>query len=121
MSPLLRLTLSLQASYYLLTGIWPIVHLASFEAVTGPKTDDWLVRTVGAFAMVIGASLAVAARQRDTTPVTIVLAAGAALAFLTVDVAYVLVGRISPIYLADALAEAVLLAMLFVGRRQRSR
>ena len=33
--------LAFQSAYYGLTGTWPILHLASFEAVTGPKTDDW--------------------------------------------------------------------------------
>jgi hypothetical protein len=43
-----RRILALQALYYLATGLWPLVHLPSFEAVTGPKTDDWLVHMVGA-------------------------------------------------------------------------
>jgi hypothetical protein len=30
-----------QGVYFLLTGVWPIVHLPSFLAVTGPKTDLW--------------------------------------------------------------------------------
>jgi hydrogenase/urease accessory protein HupE len=120
MSPLLRATLWLQAGYYLLTGLWPWLHLASFEAVTGPKTDDWLVRTVGLLVAVIGLSLAVAARQRQATPATMVLAIGTALAFLAIDVGYVLVGRIPPVYLADALAEVVLLVLLLAGRRQRA-
>jgi hypothetical protein len=29
-----------------LGGLWPLVHLSSFEAVLGPKTDRWLVKTV---------------------------------------------------------------------------
>ena len=39
--------LRVQGSYYLVTGLWPLVHLASFEAITGPKVDaggaagDW--------------------------------------------------------------------------------
>ncbi|MGQ0534782.1 MAG: hypothetical protein ACT4PT_01775 [Methanobacteriota archaeon] len=38
-----RLVASVQTAYYLAMGGWPLVHRASFEAVTGPKTDDWLV------------------------------------------------------------------------------
>ena len=117
MSPLLRTALALQSGFYLLTGIWPIVHLPSFEAVTGPKVDDWLVRTVGALVIAIGLSLGIAARRRDVSAPTLVLAAASALAFITIDVVYVSIGRIRPIYLADALAEAALLVMLFLGRR----
>jgi hypothetical protein len=46
-----------QAAYYLITGLWPLVSLRTFEMVTGPKTDDWLVRMVGLLAAAIGAAL----------------------------------------------------------------
>jgi ABC-type branched-subunit amino acid transport system permease subunit len=102
-----------QAAYYVATGVWPLVHLSSFEAVTGPKTDDWLVHMVGLLAAVIGAALGLAvARDRQGTPEVAVLAAGAALAFAAIDFWYVLNGTISPIYLADALVELVLLVGL---------
>jgi hypothetical protein len=65
-----RRILALQALYYLATGLWPLVHLPSFEVVTGPKTDDWLVHmVVGLLAMVSGASLGVAViRDRPARP-----------------------------------------------------
>src|SRR5262245_26510628 len=69
----------LQALYYLATGLWPLVHMDSFLAVTGPKTDLWLVRTVGALIAVIGASLAVSVARR-LTPEAMVLAIASALA-----------------------------------------
>jgi hypothetical protein len=56
----LRRAATLQAAYFLVTGLWPIVSRPTFEAVTGPKTDYWLVRTVGALASVIGTTLGVA-------------------------------------------------------------
>jgi len=30
-----------QGVYFLATGIWPLVHVQSFQAVTGRKTDNW--------------------------------------------------------------------------------
>src|SRR5829696_5208138 len=30
----------------LVGGVWPLLHTGSFEAVFGPKTDRWLVKTV---------------------------------------------------------------------------
>lgn len=30
---------AVQGTFYLATGIWPLVHIESFVAVTGPKTD----------------------------------------------------------------------------------
>lgn len=31
----------------ILSGLWPLVNLRSFEAVTGRKQDRWLVKTIG--------------------------------------------------------------------------
>jgi hypothetical protein len=34
---------AIQGLYYLLSGLWPLLHLDSFIAITGPKTDLWMV------------------------------------------------------------------------------
>lgn len=91
--------------YYTLTGIWPLVHIASFLWVTGPKTDVWLVRTVAGLLVATGVGLGLAARRSRFTPELAVIAAGQALALATVDVIYPLIGRISLVYLLDALPE----------------
>jgi hypothetical protein len=113
-----RRLLALQAAYYGVTGLWPVVHLPSFEAVTGPKVDEWLVHTVGLLAVAIGAALAVAAaRDRARAPETVVLAVGSALAFAGIDLWYGLGGRIPPVYLADAAVELGFVAGLVLTRR----
>jgi hypothetical protein len=98
-----------QGAYYLMTGLWPLVHMRSFTAVTGPKHDLWLVRTVGLLATAIGASL-LRGVSRDGSSGTSTLGAGTALAFAAADVHPVVAGRVSPIYLIDAAIEAVVLA-----------
>jgi hypothetical protein len=114
----LKHALRLQGLYYLVTGLWPLIHLASFEAITGPKTDDWLVKMVGLLAAVIGAALLMAARPPSRgAPEILVLAVGSAAAFAAVDVWYVAQGVIARVYLADAAVEIGLIAMLFSGRR----
>lgn len=110
--PLVRLLLGGQAAYYILTGLWPIVHMGSFEAITGPKVDDWLVRMVGLLAATIGITLAVALRARRLGPEVRTLAILSALSFAAVDLWYALTGRISAIYLADAAVELALVALL---------
>jgi hypothetical protein len=95
-----------QAAYYLGSGVWPIVSLRTFERVTGPKTDDWLVRTVGLLAATIGGVLAL--RAADGGEPDSALGVSAALAFATTDVVHVGRGVISPIYLADAAVELAL-------------
>jgi hypothetical protein len=113
--PFARLLLGGQAAYYILTGLWPILHMGSFEAITGPKVDDWLVRMVGLLAATIGITLAVALRARRLGPEVRTLAILSALSFAAIDLRYALSGRISPIYLADAAAELGLVALLMVA------
>ena len=94
----------LQGVFYLATGLWPIVHLKSFEAVTGPKVDKWLVKTIGGLIAVVGTALLVGAGERSRG--LKVLGIGSALALGASDAIYSLRGRISKVYLADAAAEA---------------
>lgn len=95
----------MQGAFYFLTGMWPLLHLPSFEAVTGPKTDDWLVQTVGALLATFGATLALAGFRHRITPEWRLLAAGFALVLALVDIVFVARDVISPIYLADAAVE----------------
>jgi len=112
--------LGFQAAYYILTGLWPLVHFSSFELVTGPKTDDWLVRMVGLLVVLIGVTLAVAVRRAAVHTLEItVLAGGATLAFSFIDIWYAMSGGISRIYLADAVLELALLAALISTSRSR--
>jgi hypothetical protein len=114
-----RRVLSVQAVYYVVTGIWPLIHLPSFEAVTGPKTDDWLVHTVGLLAATIGLSLGTAVlRDEANDPVVGTLAVSAALAFAAIDLWYGLGGRIPQIYLADAAVQLVLIVLLLWTRHR---
>lgn len=113
---LARLTALGQGAFYVLTGLWALVDIESFEAVTGPKTDDWLVKTVGVLVTVIGAVLLLAARRRRISPEIALLAAGSALGLASIDVIYVLSGVIAPIYLLDAFAEVGLAAAWGVAR-----
>jgi hypothetical protein len=82
-----RGSLVAQGGYYALTGAWPIAHLDSFEAVTGPKSDVWLV------------------------------AIGMALAFAAIDVVYVARGVLRAVYLVDAALQAVFVALALRGER----
>ena len=113
-----RQVLAFQSLYYVVTGLWPLVHLASFEAVTGPKADAWLVQMVGLLAVAAGFALALAtARGHGRLPVTVALAAGSAIAFAAIDVRYTALGRISPVYLADAAVELGIVIGLWLTRQ----
>jgi hypothetical protein len=107
-----------QGGYYLATGLWPLFNIESFQAVTGPKTDLWLVRTVGVLVAAVALALLVAA-WRPPSPEAAVLAAAAALGLTAIDVVYVFHRVIGPIYLLDAAAEiALVVGWMWVAARR---
>jgi hypothetical protein len=111
-----------QGIYYAVTGVWPLVSMRTFEAVTGPKTDDWLVKTVGVLVGAIGGVLVLAGRRRRALePEPALLAAGSAAGLAAIDTIYSLRGRISKIYLLDAVVEVALVAAWAVAMRTVSR
>jgi hypothetical protein len=110
-----RRVLLVQGLYYVVTGVWPLLHLRSFEFVTGPKTDDWLVHMVGLLAAVAGAALLVAARGRSGGAVAWIVAIGTAAAFTAIDVVYTLRGVIRWVYMVDAAVQIVIVGALVVA------
>jgi hypothetical protein len=110
----------LQGLYFLSTGIWPLVSMDTFLLVTGPKTDLWLVETVGLLVASVGLALLVAA-WRGLSPEAVTLAVATALALAGIDVLYVSRRVIPPVYMLDALAEVVLLAGWMMAAWQASR
>ena len=102
MQRIARVALLVQGTFYVLTGAWPLLAMWSFELVTGPKTDDWLVRMVGLLAASIGVTLLAAAWRRRVTSEVRLLAVVSALSFAAIDLVYALTGRISAVYLLDA-------------------
>jgi hypothetical protein len=101
----------LQGTYFFLTGVWPILHLESFLWVTGPKTDLWLIKTVGLLIAVVGAAIFLAGIRSRVTPEIKWLAVGSAAGLAFIDVYYYLDGTLRWVYLLDAGAEAVLIGL----------
>lgn len=92
-------------AYLVATGVWPLVDRRSFEAVTGPKEDFWLARTVGGLAAVCGVALGVAVSEgRRTRPAT-ALALGTAVVFTAADLRAARTE--SRAYLGDVLLQAM--------------
>lgn len=98
-----------QGSYFLVTGLWPLFSINSFQKVTGPKVDLWLVKTVGVMVSVIGTALLVAGLNGDFTPAIVTLAVGSAGGFAAIEVNYVVKRVISRIYLGDTFLELCLI------------
>jgi hypothetical protein len=119
--PFLRRVLLLQGGFYVATGVWPLLHMPSFEWITGPKVDDWLVYTVGLLLTVIGIALAVSGWRRRAGPALWIVAIGTPLAIAGIELVHVAIGRISRVYLLDAVIElafALALAMALAAQKR---
>jgi hypothetical protein len=103
----LRLLSLGQGAAYVASGAWPLVSMRTFQAVTGPKRDDWLVRTVGGLAVAMGAGMIA---SRDKPLAVRPFAVAGALTFLAADVIGVATVRLRPVYLVDAAMQSVFLA-----------
>lgn len=89
----------------LLGGLWPLVNLRSFESVFGPKVDRWLVRTVAGLLMVNGVTQLATGREARSIAQARMLGIGTAGVLTAIDLRYAPPGRISRMYLADAVVE----------------
>jgi hypothetical protein len=99
-----------QGIYFFVTGVWPLVSMKTFLMITGPKTDLWLVKTVGVILAVIGVVLIAAQVNAEINTSIMILAIGSALGLAIVEFIYVAKRVISPVYLGDAFAELILIA-----------
>jgi len=106
---MIRIVTYIQGIYYLVTGIWPMLHMESFVAVTGPKEDYWLVRMVALLSISIGAAIL----SQKKGPY--VLHFTTALSFIAIDCYYALNNVIRDIYLADAMAQALFIVFLGIA------
>lgn len=100
-----------QGVFYLLTGVWPLISIGTFQAVTGPKIDLWLVKTAGVLIITVGVTLLIGARRRRIGPELMFLGAASAAGLAGIDLVYALSGRISDIYLLDAAVEILLVLL----------
>ena len=116
--PLSRILACIQGTYFLVTGVWPLMSIHTFQAVTGPKTDHlvtglegdhWLVMTVAVLVVGIGLTLLCAGWRGTKSMEIAVLAIASAAGLAAIDLIYVSRQVIAPIYLLDAAVEAALI------------
>jgi hypothetical protein len=129
-SSLALVILWIQIPYYLVTGVWPLLSIHTFQLVTGPKfdhlprggeADHWLVYAVGLLVTSVALALLVAAWRRSVQPEIAVLALGSAISLTAIDVIFVARQVIAPIYLVDAAIELPLIAGWIVVLIQQAR
>ena len=93
-----------QGIYYALAGLWALISMRTFVAVTGPKTDLWLVRTVGVLVLAIGHQLVMSAHHNEADHQA-ALAIGCALGLAAVEFYYTARRRIRFVYAIDAVLQ----------------
>jgi hypothetical protein len=93
----------MQGLYDMIGGLWPLLHMQSFEAVTGPKEDSWLVRTVAGILLVVGTVLLRAAFRGHVAHDVRWMAAGISTVLALVALVSSLAGFISWLYFFDGL------------------
>lgn len=96
----------IQLFYYLLTAVWPFVHLESFFAVTGPKVEVWLVKTVSLllFPHIL---LIIYVTEIRHSPLIILAILSACTGLAGIDLYYYLKGVIRWVYMIDFVLELV--------------
>lgn len=94
-----------QAVYYAITGIWPIVHIHSFMEVTGPKVDLWLVKLIGGLTVSISVVVFFTGIRRRIRIENLLVIIISSISYLLTDIINVAQGLISKIYLADAVLQ----------------
>lgn len=97
-----------QGGYYAISGLWPLFHMRSFTAVTGPKTDLWLVQAFGLLIAAVGAVLLVRGLAGKADAATREFGLATSIALVAIDVWFFLRGAISAVYLADGVAQLLL-------------
>ena len=117
----------IQGVYFFVLGLWPLLSIRTFQAVTGKKTDHlvtgdesdhWLVNTVGALVAAIGVVFLLAAWRRRATIDAAALGITSAVALAAVDIVYVVRGAILPVYLVDAAIEILVTVAWLLCLRQ---
>jgi hypothetical protein len=97
--------------------------MRSFTAVTGPKTDLWLVQSFGLLVAALGAVLLARGFSAKADAATSQFALAASGALVVIDVWFFLIGAISAVYLADGVAQLLLASgwgWLLVRSRRRA-
>lgn len=94
--------------FYVVTGMWPVVHLKSFEFISGPKTDKWLVKTLGLMITCSGVVFLVYSDHEATS--TLALMNASVLA--GIDIYYSYTRVIRKIYLLDAVVELIFIGLI---------
>lgn len=98
----------IQSVYFIISSLWPLVHIESFFRITGSKHDVWLVKTVSLILFPYGL-MAIYALNFRRLPVVGLSLAICCFSLAFIDVYYYLTGTLKWVYLIDAAMQTVFL------------
>lgn len=108
---LLKVLLLAQGVYSLLTASWGLIDIESFMAITGPKSDVWLVKTVSVLIIPISLCLLSYLITRSGFTQVAIVGITSAIGLGTIDFYYSLRDVISKVYLGDGFMQVLFLLM----------
>lgn len=92
-------------SFNIASGVWPLLHMRSFERVTGSKVDRWLVQTVAGLLITNGVAQIAGARSEEGRASARRVGIGTSATLAVIDLVYGARGRIRWVYLLDVPVE----------------
>ncbi|WP_419870855.1 hypothetical protein [Chryseobacterium sp. CT-SW4] len=95
----------LQGIYYLITSVWPLIHLKSFLEVTGDKTDIWLVKTVAVLLLSYSFLFFYIAFCKRILPIHALIGSICSIGLAIIDLYYYLQGTLKWVYFLDFIIE----------------
>ena len=110
-----------QGVFYVVTGLWPIIHLRSFEAITGRKRKEgWIAKSMGGLIAAVGVALIAGSLEKRQSAALRVLGMGSAIALGVADLVFAKQhkthNRNQTAYYADAAAEGAALAGWIIAK-----
>jgi hypothetical protein len=111
-----------QGVFYVVTGLWPIIHLRSFEKFTGRKQqrEGLLAQSMGGLIAAVGVALIAGSLEKRPSAALKWLGMGSALALGVADLVFarrnIIKHQTSKSYLADAAAEGAALAGWIIAK-----
>lgn len=92
-------------------ALWGMFDIDSFMRATGPKTDIWLVKTIGALLICTSCFFISVIFRKEFSFSVFLLAYMQAFALAIIDFYYALNGTISTIYIADGVCQIIFVVM----------
>ena len=111
-----RWVLAAQGIYYIVTGLWPLLHFSSFASVVAFRVNPFQAHVFAALIIVIGGSLLEATRREPPGPFPTMLGIGVASAIALVSLVWLPRLGVASLLWADLAVEvafAIALAILY--------